>query len=229
MGRQSTIAFIGFGVVTTGQALAAAGHAAPALALDAFFFDMNSVAPDTKCAAAALVDGAGARCERGSHGPGPSCAERGVDTGIGSTRGSRRRRVTGLRLRPARRTRQHRRSAIKMIRSITIMGLKALTAECLLSARAAGVDAEVIATLDASYPGGNWRVRGNYNLNWMLVHGLRRAAEMRDAAALGQSAGMAATTVDWQHRLGSLAMSSLPDGLAHKADTIRSATGYRRP
>ena len=50
-----------FSVVTADQALAAAQAAAEAFAQDAFFFDMNSVAPDTKRAAAAVIDAAGGR------------------------------------------------------------------------------------------------------------------------------------------------------------------------
>ena len=218
-------------VVTADQALAAAQAAAEALARDTLFFDMNSVAPDTKKAAAAAVERMGARyvdvavmapvhpaltrvplLVSGPHAEAGAAALR--DLGFAP------RIVAGG---------VGRASAIKMIRSIMIKGLEALTAECLLSARAAGVDGEVIASLDASFPGWDWAARGDYNLDRMLVHGQRRAAEMREsaatAAALGQGGGMAAATADWQQRLGALALSPLPHGLADKADAILAATG----
>ena len=44
-------------------------------------------------------------------------------------------------------------SAIKMIRSVMIKGLEALTAECLLAARRAGVADAVLASLQNSDPG----------------------------------------------------------------------------
>lgn len=222
-------------VVTADQALTAASDAALALAPDTFFFDMNSVAPETKRAAAALVDGAGARYVDVAVMAPVHPALTGVPmlvSGPNAEAGAIVLRDCGFdpRVVPGSIGAA---SAIKMIRSIMIKGIEALTAECLLSARAAGVDAEVIASLDASFPSWNWRARGDYNLDRMLVHGLRRAAEMREAAAtaaaLGQSGGMAAATADWQHHLGSLALSPLPDGFAHKADTILSATGHPLP
>ena len=41
-------------------------------------------------------------------------------------------------------------STIKMMRSVMIKGIEALTAECLLGARLAGVDERVLASLQAS-------------------------------------------------------------------------------
>ena len=48
-------------VVTADQALLAAEDTAQSIAPDALFFDMNSVAPGTKRAAAAAIEAAGAR------------------------------------------------------------------------------------------------------------------------------------------------------------------------
>ena len=41
---------------------------------------------------------------------------------------------------------------------------------------------EVAASLDASWPGADWAAKADYNLDRMLVHGLRRAAEMEEVA-----------------------------------------------
>jgi 3-hydroxyisobutyrate dehydrogenase-like beta-hydroxyacid dehydrogenase len=222
-------------VVTADQALIAARAIADAVAPGTLVFDCNSVAPGTKQEAARLVEAAGGRYVdvavmapvrpallavplliAGPH----AAAGHAYLTALGF-----RGRVVGDAIGAA--------SAIKMIRSIMIKGLEALTAECLLSARAAGLDEEVVASLDESFPGWDWRTRGDYNLDRMLVHGTRRAAEMREsaltAAALGQTGSMAAATADWQQRLGALGLSSPPEGFAEKADAILAVTGTPLP
>jgi len=218
-------------LVTADQSLAAAKAAAPLLRPDALYCDMNSVAPETKRAAAQAVEAADARyVDVAVMAPVRPALHRVPLLISGPHAADACAALRDARLNPrAIAGEVGAASAIKMIRSIMIKGLEALTAECLLSARAAGVDEEVIASLDASFPGFDWRARGDYNLDRMLVHGRRRAAEMREAAAtaraLGQAGAMADATVAWQRRLGDLALSPLPDGLAAKADAILHATG----
>ena len=73
-------------------------------------------------------------------------------------------------------------SAIKMIRSVMVKGLEALTDEMMAAATAAGVADEVLASLDASEKTVPWHARAEYNLERMTTHGLRRAAEMEESA-----------------------------------------------
>lgn len=73
-------------------------------------------------------------------------------------------------------------SAIKMIRSVMVKGVEALTAEMMFAAQAAGVVDEVLASLDASEKVQGWAERAAYNLERMETHGVRRAAEMEEAA-----------------------------------------------
>ncbi len=117
-------------------------------------------------------------------------------------------------------------SSIKMLRSVMIKGMEALTAECVLAARRAGVEEEVISSLEASDPGVKWRERGAYNLERMMVHGARRAAEMHEVAktvaALGLSDGMASATADWQARIAEIGADPGPDDLFERADRILS-------
>src|SRR5690606_29017336 len=47
-------------------------------------------------------------------------------------------------------------TAIKMVRSLFVKGLEALTVETLLAAEAAGCREEILASLSASYPGLGW-------------------------------------------------------------------------
>ncbi len=208
-------------LVTADQAEAAARTAAQAIARDALFCDMNSVAPQTKRAAARAIEAAGGRyvdiavmapvhpqrlavpmLASGPH----AAAGRQALAALGF-----RVRVVGAKVGDA--------SAIKMIRSVMVKGMEALSAECALAAHAAGVETEVIASLDASWPGADWAGRFDYHLDRMLVHGLRRAAEMEEVVktldALGTGSVMTRGTVVRQRALGRLGQGA-PDGLAAK-------------
>jgi 3-hydroxyisobutyrate dehydrogenase-like beta-hydroxyacid dehydrogenase len=93
-------------------------------------------------------------------------------------------------------------SAIKMCRSIMIKGLEALTVECLLTARHYGVEDDIIASLDKSYPKIGWEQHAGYLIARAIQHGRRRAAEMRESADTVAEAGltplMAAATAERQ-------------------------------
>jgi 3-hydroxyisobutyrate dehydrogenase-like beta-hydroxyacid dehydrogenase len=216
-------------LVTADQALVAARAAAPYLAPGALWFDGNSCSPGTKQQAAAVIAAAGGRYvdlalmapvhPRLHRTPmiasGPD-ALAGVaalaDLGMQAV-------VAGERVGQA--------SSIKMLRSVIIKGLEALMAESFLAARAAGVENAVIASLQASDPGINWADRGAYNLERMLVHGARRAAEMQEVMAtlreLGLPDRMAQATVAWQTELAALALQPGPDDLGARADLILTA------
>jgi 3-hydroxyisobutyrate dehydrogenase-like beta-hydroxyacid dehydrogenase len=118
-------------------------------------------------------------------------------------------------------------SSVKMIRSVIVKGLEALTAEAMLAADAAGVTDELLASLDASDKARPWQDRADYNLDRMLVHGLRRAEEMEEVVKtledLGVEPAMSRGTVARQRALGSLGMSP-PAGLAAKIAAI--TTGH---
>jgi 3-hydroxyisobutyrate dehydrogenase-like beta-hydroxyacid dehydrogenase len=99
-------------------------------------------------------------------------------------------------------------AAIKMIRSVMIKGIEALTMECFLAARRAGVLDEVTASLKNNYPGLDWPKMSEYNLERMASHGERRAAEMEESAAtlreLGLDPLMVDATVKRQREMGAL-------------------------
>lgn len=212
-------------LVTADQALAAA-RAAPPLAPGALWLDGNSCSPGTKAQAAAII-GAGyvdmaimapvhpARHRTPVLLSGPRAEEaatrlRALDMAV---------TVVGERVGIA--------STIKMLRSVIVKGIEALTAESFLAARRAGVDGQVLASLMASDPGIDWPTRGAYNLERMLSHGPRRAAEMREVATtlreLGLPDDMARATADWQDRLGALAIGPGPDQLGPRSDRILAA------
>jgi 3-hydroxyisobutyrate dehydrogenase-like beta-hydroxyacid dehydrogenase len=211
-----------FSLVTADQALPAARTAAPHLAPSALWFDMNSVAPDTKRAAAQAIAAAGGRyVDVAVMAPvlparlavplllaGPDAAEA---EAVLRDHGFTNVAIAGPTIGDA--------SSIKMIRSVMVKGLEALTAECALAAERAGVRDAVIASLDASWKPQGWESRIDYNLDRMMAHGLRRAAEMEEVAvtleALGVEPAMTRGTIHRQRALGSLGLTP-PDGLTAK-------------
>ena len=204
-------------VVTADQALAVARAAAPHLGQGATYCDLNSVAPSSKTAAADAVEAAGGRYVDVAV-MAPVHPKRNMAPLLlsGPHAAATAEMLSALPMAP--RTVEGpvgRASSIKMIRSVMVKGLEALTAECLLAASAAGVADEVIASLEVSHPGTDWRARGPYNLERMEAHGLRRAAEMEEVAKtltdLGLPDDMAAATVRWQRRVGDLRLDP-PDG-----------------
>ena len=204
-------------VVTADQARTAAEAAAPHLIRGALYLDCNSCAPSTKEGSAAIVEGAGGRyvdvavmapVHPGLHrtpmlvsGPHAAKAVEAMET-----LGMAPRAVDG----PVGAA-----SAIKMIRSVMIKGLEALTAECVLSAVKAGVDAEVLASLDATFPSFDWKTKSAYMLERAATHGVRRAAEMREAALtvddLGIIGRMSRATAERQDEIGRLGVRAGQD------------------
>ena len=108
-------------------------------------------------------------------------------------------------------------AAIKMIRSVMIKGIEALTLECFLAASRAGVLEEVTASLKNNYPTLDWATIADYNLERMASHGERRAAEMEELAAtlreLGLDPLMVDSTVKRQREMGAIG----------KRETVREA------
>jgi len=99
-------------------------------------------------------------------------------------------------------------AAIKMVRSVMIKGMEALTQECFLAAERAGVVPQILASLSKSFPTLDWNRIVAYNLERMANHGTRRAAEMEEVAdtlrELGIDPHMANATVQRQRQMGAL-------------------------
>lgn len=209
-------------LVTADQALAAAETAAGILGRGAIYCDMNSVAPDTKRAAARVVEAAGGRyVDVAVMAPvnparlavplllsGAVAAEAAQALGrLGFSRVD----VLGGEVGRA--------SAVKMIRSVMVKGMEALTAECVLAAEKAGVTDQVLGSL-----GGDWPQKADYNLDRMMVHGLRRAAEMEEVVktleGLGVEPLMTRGTVVRQRAIGGLGLVAPAPGLGAKIGQI---------
>ncbi|MBP2547958.1 3-hydroxyisobutyrate dehydrogenase-like beta-hydroxyacid dehydrogenase [Neorhizobium galegae] len=97
-------------------------------------------------------------------------------------------------------------TAIKMVRSLFVKGLEAITVEALLAAEASGCCEAVYASLSASFPGLGWPEFAHYQLERTLRHGHRRAAEMEESAAtlfqLHLAGGLAKAIADVQRQMG---------------------------
>lgn len=175
-------------LVTASSALQVAIEDARFIAPGALWIDMNSVAPETKCRAAAAIEAAGGRYVdvavmapvqpatlavplllSGAHAA--DAAQVLANLGFSNIT------LAGEDIGRA--------STIKMLRSIMVKGIEALTAEMVLAARQAGVANEVVASL-----GEDWAQKAEYNLERMTIHGQRRAAEMEEVAKTLETLGV---------------------------------------
>ncbi len=195
--------------VTAASSLEAARSVAAHLSGAPFFLDINSVSPGRKQETARLLGDAAryvdvavlAPIHPARHqtpmllaGPHAEAAARvlaGLDMRVS---------IAGAEIGAA--------AAIKMVRSVMIKGIEALTLECFLAAARAGVIDEVAASLKNNYPGLDWTKVIPYNLERMASHGERRAAEMEEVAdtlrELGVEPLMTLATVKRQREMGQI-------------------------
>ncbi|WP_300519306.1 NAD(P)-dependent oxidoreductase [Aliiroseovarius sp.] len=221
-------------LVTADQAGAAAATQARHITDGTLYLDGNSCAPETKRAAAEVIGAAGGRY---------------VDMAIMAPVHPRLHRVPVLLAGPHAEAAKAlclslgmqpaivgdevgQASAVKMLRSVMVKGIEALCLESLLAARKAGVEAQVIASLDASHPGWDWAAKAAYNLERVTTHGTRRAAEMREVAAtvaaLGLDNGMSRATTAWQEAVGALGLPSADKDFCTRADAVLAALEERK-
>ena len=127
-------------------------------------------------------------------------------------------------------------AALKMIRSVMIKGIEALTLECFVAAKRAGIVEEVAVSLKNNYPSLDWTKVIEYNLERMASHGIRRADEMDQVAEtlreLGLDPLMATATSARQREMGEIGKESavrktLKEGRAAMLDAISAATKDR--
>lgn len=224
-----------FSLVTADQALVAAQDSVAHITAGTWWFDCNSCSPGTKRQASEVIETAGGiyidvavmapvhpkrhRTPLLVSGPGALDAMPLLEAldmqprYVGDTVGQA--------------------SAIKMFRSVMIKGFEALTAESLLAARRAGVEAEVLHSLQVSDPGIDWAKRSAYNLERMMVHGGRRAAEMREVARTvaeqGLPSRMSDAITDWQAQIAGLGLDGGSVDLGERADRILNAIDSDKP
>jgi 3-hydroxyisobutyrate dehydrogenase-like beta-hydroxyacid dehydrogenase len=179
--------------VTADQAEAVARSAARLLRAGQIFLDINSAAPAAKIRAAAAVAASGASYVEGA--VMAAVLQPGIRVpilagGPAAVAAAERLNALGMRLTPVA-TEFGRASAIKLCRSIVIKGLEALMVDCAAATRHFGVETEVYASLAETFPSIDWPALAASMAGRVGVHGVRRAAEMREAAEMLADAGLA--------------------------------------
>lgn len=178
--------------VTASSALDVASHAAGYLHQGQFFFDVNSASPGTKKSAAQKVAASHAKYVEGAVmqpvaapgirvpilGGGPHAEElAGIMNNLGMN-------ITPVTTEPGRA------SAMKLCRSIVVKGLEAIMVDCAAAAKHWGVEDEVFGSLQETWPSIDFRELADYMGERVRTHGIRRAAEMREAADMVKDMGM---------------------------------------
>lgn len=191
--------------VTASQDVAAARSVAPDLKRGAYFLDVNSVSPAVKVETSQIVETAGGRyIEAAIMSPinpkraaspmlfgGPHATEfLPIARQLGFSGAS----VFSDRIGSA--------SAAKMCRSVIVKGMEALLGESLLAARRYGVEDAVLDSLGTLLAKDDWHAQARYMISRSLIHGRRRAEEMREVARTIVEAGfeprMSSACAVWQ-------------------------------
>jgi len=217
--------------VTAANDYVAAEAVASTIRPQTWFVDVNSASPGQKQRAAALIDGAGGRyVEAAVLSPinpkrlaapillgGPHAHDfAGVAAALGFDGAEFYAPVVG----PA--------SATKLCRSVIIKGFEALLTESLLTARAWGVEKQVLDSLSNLLPPADWHAIATYLVSRSLEHGGRRSEEMDEAAVTVADTGveplMSAATATRQAWAGTQVAALDAGTLEGMLDAIRKAT-----
>jgi len=175
--------------VTADQAVAAARSAAPALRPGQIYVDLNSISPRSKRAVAAEVGVDFVEFAVMSPVAGSGVASPILAGGARAEELAARLNPVGMKIDVVS-AEIGVASATKLCRSIVIKGLEAIMVDLNLAAAGAGVLPAVLASLSASYPGMDWAAVARYMPPRVARHGVRRAAEMREAARMLEEMGL---------------------------------------
>jgi 3-hydroxyisobutyrate dehydrogenase-like beta-hydroxyacid dehydrogenase len=181
-----------FSAVTASSAEGVARTIGACLGRDQIIFDVNSAAPSTKQRAAGHVASSGAHYVEGAVmaavlqpgiavpilAGGPRAADLADQLnalGMNVTAVSDRYGVA---------------SAMKLCRSIMIKGMEALMLDCAAASEAWGIKDTVFASLSATFPSIDWHALCGNMRERVGTHGVRRSAEMHEAAEMLSSLGI---------------------------------------
>jgi 3-hydroxyisobutyrate dehydrogenase-like beta-hydroxyacid dehydrogenase len=201
--------------VTASQAVAVAQACAPAVTFGAWFLDLNSASPGAKQRAAKFIEDAGGVYVEGAVMTSIPPYRIGVPLLLGGARASELKpKLTQLGFDATAVSRKLGvASATKMCRSVMIKGMEAMVIESLTTARAHGVEDQVLASLKETFPGIDWEQQAAYFFQRAIQHGRRRAEEMREVAETVREVGLqpwsAAGTAERQAWVADLADADL--------------------
>jgi len=195
--------------VTAASSHDAAQSVAAHLAGDPYYLDVNSVSPGRKQESARLLEGKARYVDVAILSPILPARHRSPMLMAGADAAALAPILAGLGMKVSiAGSAVGAAAAIKMVRSVMIKGIEALTLECFLAASRAGVVEEVANSLKNNYPTLDWGKIAEYNIERMASHGLRRAAEMEEVAAtlreLGVEPTMTGATVARQREMGEM-------------------------
>ena len=178
--------------VTADQVIPAAESVLPAMKAEQFYLDINSAAPFRKAEAAAPLVERGVRAvdvavmapvrPKQHKTPlligGPGAADVApLLLALGMSL-----EVVSDRLGDA--------STVKMVRSVAIKGFESVVMECMTAAVAFGVADRVVPTIGDYLRGKDFAMLADHVMERVVVHGRRRAAEMREVADTLNHAGL---------------------------------------
>ena len=211
-----------FSTVTADQALNVAREVSPFLKENAYFFDLNSCAPSSKQKSCKSIE-ANKGCYVDVAVMAPVFPKKNlVPLLISGDQAYQA--VAALEKLPMNAKvidgPVGRASSVKMVRSIMVKGLEALTAECTLAAAEADVLDEVFASLKNGHPYFDLLTHSMYNFERSLAHGKRRAEELKEVSKMLDDLSlinqMSKATTIWQEKLGSLERASSISDIKNK-------------
>jgi 3-hydroxyisobutyrate dehydrogenase-like beta-hydroxyacid dehydrogenase len=177
--------------VTASETIAVADAASEFLQPGQFFLDVNSAAPTTKQKAAALVQPKGVRyveCAVMAPVLKPGLAVPILAGGPDAEAAAEIVNALGMDVTPVA-TEFGRASAMKLCRSIIIKGLEALMVDCAKASAEWQVTDTVFASLAATFPSIDWHALSANMQERVATHGVRRSAEMHEAAEMVAALG----------------------------------------
>lgn len=205
-GEAAAGADIVFSAVTADRTLEVARTAAGYLKPDQIFVDINSASPVTKHTAAETIRPTGAHYVEGAvMSPVLPVGIRVpiLAGGPAAERASAILNALGMNVTPVT-TEPGRAAAMKLCRSIMIKGIEALIIDCAQAAKSWGVEKEVYASLSDTFPSVDWPKLAVTMAGRVAKHGVRRAAEMREAAEMvadiGRDPGLCRAVADSHER-----------------------------
>lgn len=172
--------------VTADRCEAAAAAAADYLEPAQIFFDVNSASPQTKRRAAARIAARGGSYVEGAVMAAVLAPRLAVPILGGGERAEELAALLnplGMNITPVAREIGEA-SSTKLCRSIMIKGIEALICDCAAAAKKAGVEKAVYASLAETFPSIDWQRLAESMAERVAKHGIRRAAEMREAAEM---------------------------------------------
>jgi len=177
--------------VTADQAIAAARETAPHLRPGQIYVDLNSVSPSTKRAVASALGEGVDFVEFAVMSPvaGLGIASPILAGGAKAEAVAVRLNPLGMKIDPVS-AEIGVASATKLCRSLVIKGLEAIMVDLSLAGAGTGVTEGVLKSLAASYPGMDWAQVLKTMPGRVAQHGVRRAAEMREAALMLEEIGL---------------------------------------